>query len=35
MRAQLIARVDQQRAVPGLALYRPLCASEEQPSFVN
>jgi TolB-like protein len=35
MRAELIARVDQQRAAMGMAPYQPLHSTEEQPSFVN
>ena len=35
MRAELIARVDQQRAAMGMGPYRPLHSTEEQPSFVN
>jgi hypothetical protein len=35
MRALLIALVDQQRALMGMARYRPLHSGGEQPSFVN
>jgi len=35
MRAELVALVDRQRAIMGMAPYRPLHLSEEQPSVVN